>query len=114
MTELYVYYRLDPARAEAARVQVETAQAGLRREIVGLQTALLQRADAPAGAGAGGPDPAPATWMEIYRRPGGLDAPACAAIEAALRELPQARIGARVVERFTPMASLPSAADPLS
>lgn len=112
MTELYVYYRLDASAAEAARVQVEAAQAGLRRQIVGLQTALLQRAEAPAGAG--GPDPAPATWMEIYRRPGGLDAPACASIEAALRELPQARIGARVVERFTPMAPPLPAADPLS
>lgn len=106
MTELYVYYRLDACAVEAARVQVEAAQAALRRQIAGLQTALLRRADATADvatdAADGRPatDPPPATWMEIYRRPGGLDEAACAAIETTLRDLPPARVGARIVERF--------------
>ncbi len=96
MAELYVYYRIDPAQGEAAHAQVEGQQAWLRTGIDGLQTGLLLRADAvPRGA--------EATWMEIYRRPGGLDAAACALIEAAMQALPTGRVGPRIVERFEPL-----------
>lgn len=96
MVELYVYYRIDPAQGEAARAQVEGQQALLRTGIDGLQTRLLRRADTvPRGA--------EATWMEVYRRPGGLDAAACALIDAAMQALPTGRVGPRIIERFEPL-----------
>lgn len=97
MAELYVYYRIDPAQGEEARAQVEGQQALLRADIDGLQTRLLRRADALRRG-------AEATWMEIYRRPGGLDAAACALIAAAMQALPAGRIGPRIAERFEPLA----------
>jgi len=49
-TELFVYYRLQAAQADAARAAFEAARAGRPLR-------LLQRQD---------PDPSLLTWMEVY------------------------------------------------
>jgi hypothetical protein len=94
--ELYVYYRVARDRCAAARAQVEAQQARLRAALPGLEARLLRRQDE-----AGDRDP---TWMEVYRLAAGLDEPAIAQIEAALRDWPETRVGPRIVERFAPVS----------
>lgn len=89
--ELYIYYRLDPAEAAAARHEIEQAQATLRAALPGLQTRLLQRPPQPGAA---------LTWMEIYRHPGGLSTADLAALTTALQALPSQRQGPRHGELF--------------
>jgi len=94
--ELYVYYRVRRGHTDAARAQVEAAQARLRAALPGLEARLLRRCEEGGPADADR-DP---TWMEIYRHAAGLDDAACAQIEAALRDCPEARSGDRITERF--------------
>ena len=82
--ELYVYYKLDAAQAEAA-AQAFAAAAGTA------PVRLLQRADGDSAAGA-------LTWMEIYPAEAVALEPVVA---AALRPF---IAGARHIERFVPRA----------
>ncbi len=97
MRELYVYYRVAPARADAARAVVTEAQAGLRTRHPGLVARLLRRADAA--------DPAASqTWMETYALPGsaeGVDAAVQAQVEAALAATLGLIDGVRHAEAFS-------------
>lgn len=73
--ELYVWYRVTDAQAEAARAAVLAMQAALRSEWPGLSAALLTRDEAASAQ----------TWMERYCRPGvaaGVDARLQAGIES--------------------------------
>jgi len=91
MRELYVYYRLPQAAAAAAHAQVLAVHARLRAERPGLHTRLLARPERPEGR---------CTWMEVFARPGGLDAADEAAIAALTADLPAQREGGRHVEAF--------------
>lgn len=95
MRELFVYYRVEPADAAAARAQVEALQARLRQVHPGLVARLLIR----AGEGS-----SLQTWMETYALPGsrdGVDARLEAGIEAAAAAWSPLVAAARHVEAFT-------------
>lgn len=64
MRELYVWYRVAPGPAPAARRAVLTMQAELRAGTPGLAARLLVRADANGAV---------QTWMESYALPGRTD-----------------------------------------
>lgn len=70
--ELYIYYRVSPAQAEAARREVQALHTELRGRYAGLVARCLRR----AGTGAGESQ----TWMEIYTHAAGLSADDVAAI----------------------------------
>lgn len=91
--ELYVYYRVPAEHAAAAAHEVLTAQQGLLRQLPTLEAHLLRKADDVAGS---------VTWMEIYRRPEGLDASLLARLATALADVPSGRTGPRHEERFIP------------
>jgi len=94
MKELYVYYRIDPADAATALPQVERMFNGLRHGHAGLHARLLRRAQ---------PEENQETWMEVYTYPGGITPDLQAAIDAATRDTPGARIGTRHQEVFEPV-----------
>lgn len=93
MRELFVYYRVPAADAEALARAVDAMQAGLRQGHPGLIARLLRRDDATDG---------PETWMETYASPlrSGIDAALEAEIEAAARPLLPRIDGTRHLERF--------------
>jgi len=91
--ELYVYYKLEPAQAEAALAAFRQLQSALRLQLPGLQSRLLQR---PVAAGA------QQTWMEVHSWPQGATPPDGwqALVEAEARALPGSL---RHVEVFEPL-----------
>ncbi len=91
---LYVYYRINPARVDAARQTLAAAQAALRTDWPGLTTERLQRADHADPA-------APPTWMEVYRHPDGLSHDCLADLRRRLSDLPSGRLAQRHEELFT-------------
>jgi hypothetical protein len=96
--ELYLYWKTDVARADGAEAAARGWQQALCQEHPALQARLLRRADA---------DASPArtvTLMEIYRRPGGIDAALQATIvETGAQRLAVWLLGPRHVEAFTPI-----------
>jgi len=93
--ELFVWYRVAPAREQEASAFVLEMQRALVREIPGLATRLLVRSE---------PSLDRQTWMETYAHPGGIDAAAEAAIERRARELSALIDGERHAEAFLPAA----------
>ena len=95
MRELFVWYRVDPRRADPAREAVDAMQRSLAAVCPGLQARLLVRREA-----------AVETWMESYARPrgsgdrAGIDAATEAAIAAAAESLRDLIEGDRHVEAF--------------
>lgn len=88
--ELYVYWKT--AAPEAALASVRAAQDALRAAEPSLEAHVLRR---ESGASL------PATLMEIYRRPGGIDAALQARIEATLGAATREQVqGERHVEVF--------------
>jgi hypothetical protein len=99
--ELFVWYRVDERRADAARAAVESMQRSLAQAITGLQTRLLVRRDADRQ-----------TWMETYARTqssavecDGIDATTEAAIAAAALSLNGVIEGERHVEAFDALSA---------
>ncbi|MEO5881886.1 MAG: DUF4936 family protein [Caldimonas sp.] len=95
MRELFVYYRIDPAAAVAARDAVEAMHERLRRAHPGLVARLLIRASDGS---------APLTWMETYalpRSPDGVGPDIEAGIEAQASQWADLVAGPRHVEAFT-------------
>lgn len=103
--ELYIYWHCDRARAGPAIAAAQALQAALRDRHPGLQARVLQRADeAPPGDRI--------TLMEIYARPGGLDAATRDALRSATAQaLATWADGPRHVEIFEDPALRPGAAD---
>lgn len=94
--ELFIYYRAEPARAEAVAAAVQRMQAHLCDSCPGLQARLLRRPDLRDGL---------QTWMETYRLPADAGAVAmAAAIERAAESLQPHLSGARHVEHFVACA----------
>ena len=96
MRELFVWYRVDAGRADAARAAVDAMQRALAASCRGLEARLLVRSDG-----------AVQTWMEAYARPresvdssAGIDAGTEAAIAAAALSLRDLIDGERHVEAF--------------
>jgi hypothetical protein len=96
MRELFVWYRVDASRADAARSAVDAMQRSLAATLPGLQARLLVRRDTGSQ-----------TWMETYARPhraederGGIDAATEAAIAAAALSFRELIDGDRHVEAF--------------
>jgi len=95
--ELFIWYRVRPERADAARAAVVALQQSLRQDWPRLQTRLLVRDDGETS-----------TWMETYSRPdpgasaegGGIDATLEAAIAAAAGSLEGLIDGPRHAEAF--------------
>jgi hypothetical protein len=94
--ELFVWYRVDARRADAARSAVEAMQRSLAATFPGLQARLLVRRDAGIQ-----------TWMETYARArltederGGIDPDTEAAIAQAALSLRGVIDGERHVEAF--------------
>ena len=99
MRELFVWYRVGPERAGAARIAVAAMQDELCADIDGLVARLLRRS---------GDDEALQTWMEAYARPGydaGVDADTEARIEVRARSMAGLIDGARHGEAFEPVQS---------
>jgi hypothetical protein len=95
--ELFVWYRVDPRNAHAARVAVAAMQEALVAHWPGLRTRLLVRAD-----------PGQQTWMETYARPSGgvgVDGTLDAAIATAALPLRSLIDGERHVEAFDAASS---------
>jgi hypothetical protein len=97
---LYVYYRVDAARADAAAQSLKAAQAALQRDWPGLQAERHRRAD---GLATDASTTASPTWMEIYRHPDGLSAACLADLRQRLTDLPTGRLSDRHEERFVPL-----------
>ncbi len=91
---LYVYYRVDPARIDAARQTLAVAQAALQADWPGLTAEVMQRAEHSDAA-------APPTWMEVYRHPDGLSDACLADLRQRLSDLPSGRLAQRHEELFT-------------
>jgi hypothetical protein len=95
--ELFVYYRIDPARADALQSAAVAMQDALRAQHPGLAARLLRRPGLREGL---------QTWMEVYTLPAGVDAARLAiAIERDARVLAPLLIGERHVEHFVACAS---------
>lgn len=93
--ELFIYWRVVRAEAEAARDAARAMQAMLRLQHPHLVASLYQRADETADT---------VTLMETYRRPGGLDADLQVLLQAAGQQALQAFCqGARHIEVFEPI-----------
>jgi Domain of unknown function (DUF4936) len=90
--ELYVYFHAPPAAAPAVQSAFERLRTDLAEHDPDLEVRLLRRPEVSDGA---------QTWMEVYRRPGGLAAELerriASVAERAFDGLP---IGPRHVERF--------------
>ena len=101
MRELFVYYRVPAAAADAAHAEVRALHAELRASMPALRLRLLRRPGETAGL---------QTWMEIYAtepslEPAGIGAAQQAEIEAiAARRLTRIA-GPRHVEVFIACAS---------
>jgi hypothetical protein len=96
LRELFVWYRVDERRADAARAAVESMQRSLARAFPGLQARLLVRHDSDRQ-----------TWMETYAllQPStgggdGIDAATETAIIAAALPLASLIEGDRHLETF--------------
>ncbi len=89
---LFIYYKVDPAHAQAFENAVRQMQTALRRSHEELTAKLWIRADAQAPA---------QTWMETYEHPDGVSALLATLIELAAQDLPMGQIGTRHVEMFT-------------
>lgn len=105
MRSLYVYYKVNPAQADALSQGVLVMQARLRALMPGLAAHLWQRDD--------GEDASPtSTWMEVYQFNGHADARAWMALGEAmaplLSELPGGIVGERHQERFALVPPLPT------
>lgn len=88
---LYIYWRIGPGREAEALALLARLQARLVIDEPGLQARHLQREDSSPTV----------TVMEIYARPGGVDAGLQARIDATLRPALQACCdGSRHVEVF--------------
>jgi len=90
--ELYVYYRVAPPHAEAARLEVLAWQSAALQRWPGLEARLLRRPPAH--------EQAEQTWMEIYRHPAGLSEAILAQLQQATAQLPALRSGERHLEIF--------------
>ncbi len=97
---LYVYYRVDPARIDAARQTLAAAQAALRADWPGLTAEVMQRAEGMQRA-EHSDAAAPPTWMEVYRQPDGLSDACLADLRRRLSDLPSGRLAQRHEELFT-------------
>lgn len=95
--ELFIYYRVAPAHADALTAAVRGMQAALCTERPGLRARLLRRPDVRDGL---------QTWMEVYALPSGddVDTAALAIERAAGRALGAWLTGPRHVERFVACA----------
>lgn len=89
--ELYVYYRVDPARVDAALDAVRRWQMSLAASHVGLSARVLTK------HGLSGDAP---TFMEIYTAPAGISADLQASIEQSALALGDHLQGSRHVEGF--------------
>lgn len=93
--ELYVYWKLAPARREAALAAARALQSQLAAQ--GIACRLLQRADASV------PGEGPLTVMETYGAGAGLDPEtADRVVQTAQAALGAWALGPRHVERFAP------------
>ena len=96
MRALYVYYRVAPEQAPAARTAIETMQATLRQCQIGLRAQLMCRADGIIHSAAD-----EATWMEIYEHPQeGVSAECEAMLQTLSHALPAGLTGPRHTEIF--------------
>lgn len=94
--ELYVYYRAEPAHAEALAEAVRAMQAELSASHPGLQARLLCRPELREGLH---------TWMEVYALPSGMEPVVlAAAIERAAAPLAGFLAGPRHAEHFVACA----------
>lgn len=101
MRELFIYYRIEAARAEAALAAARGFQRRLRERHPGLSARLLRRPDEPT-AHANDTQ----TWMEIYSfNEGGIGAALQAAIESEAAAIAPFISGTRHSEVFVPCAS---------
>lgn len=101
MRELFIYYRLRTADADAAAAAVQAFQAQLRQRHPALRTRLLRRPDKTDDL---------QTWMEIYstdpmREPQGVDPILDHDIETAASALSPWLAGPRHTEVFLACAS---------
>jgi hypothetical protein len=101
MRELFIYYRIPVAQAQAAHAAVLAFQARLRQRHPGLTTRFLRRPDAQDQH---------QTWMEIYSfdsaiSPSGITASLQGEIEFEASALAGLTAGGRHVEVFVPCAS---------
>ena len=101
MRELFIYYRVEAAKAHDARVAVLAMQARLHAEMPRLVTRLMQRDDGNNEL---------QTWMETYRTDPrhdavGIDAAMQAAIESASSDVQACVAGTRHTEVFIACAS---------
>ena len=98
---LYVYYRVDPRRVDAARSSLAAEMTALQADWPQLRAEVLQRCDDDDAEVA---RDAPPTWMEVYRAPGGLGEACLADLRRRLADLPDGRLAGRHEERFRPFA----------
>lgn len=91
---LFIYYKVDPAHADAFEQSVRRMQADLRQSHEALKARLWISAEAQATA---------QTWMETYEHPDGISPLQATLIELAAQDLPQGPIGPRRVEMFSNM-----------
>jgi len=102
MRELFIYYRMPPDAAHAAREAVEAMQDRLRQRHPGLTARLLRRPDEKDQE---------QTWMEIYAmEPGGTTGGVTPQIQADIAQAAAAALapfatGVRHAEVFVPCAS---------
>src|SRR5258706_14207333 len=107
MRELFIYYRIQPARAAAALAAVQAVQRSLCDRHPRLAARLLRRSDEPGD----NPNDTPndqQTWMETYSFPdaAGVSFALQAEIEAQTADaLMPFVLGARHIEIFVPCAS---------
>ncbi len=90
---LFIYYKVDPSRAQVLEQAARQMQAALVQTHEGLTARLWRRGDAAHDRGQ-------QTWMESYEHPQGVDAGLMALIDRAAQDLPEGCMGPRHIEMF--------------
>ena len=91
---LFIYYKVDPACAEAFEIAARQMQATLKQTHAGLKARLWIRTD-PHGSGQ--------TWMETYEHPQGVTQAVAGMIEQLAQALPDGQMSPRHSEMFNPI-----------
>jgi len=95
-SELYVYYKFEPAEVEAILAAFAALRAALQLQLPGLQSRLLKRPARPQ---------AQQTWMEVHTWPRGVEPPPDwqALIECLAQPMTLLLTGQRHCELFEPL-----------
>jgi hypothetical protein len=100
---LYVYYRVPLQHIAQAKALIEAMQCQLKADYPGLRAQIMSRVDQSLNL-------TEATWMEVYEHSQGVSVACEQSLAMLVKGLPEAMLGARHMEVFSPLAGSPPGA----